>query len=510
MWNSNRYAMVRNLMAVLLAWTFSPHELFSEDFASEDFVFRIVSEFPDGSSSSLTGFKIRDSEGVYTSLHGVLGAKRVIAFLPDKSTRYELALSKVDIERDIAFLIAKEGNALPKGGLALGDWPDAEQVSEVWGKKDVQIVGYPLGVNLKAAFSPMKVRDGDAYTSLSNILNAETRSMLVNRKSPSTQALVLHLDGNLLPGHSGAPVLSSDYSLIAVGDGGLEEGKVGWSWAIPFHDVQLKAIDEPEVKELLAKIPPYTQSRTLFRVFEKSSTAKPQATVVNTFVDSADGEPVLGLTKLPDSPAGEQANAEEKLSSATSIESPVLIPTPTLVELLNESVSLSQSIDLKYQGKSYVYRKGERFSKVSLKLENDETSEVFVPTSSIKRETSERVFSPNNKGTIIAGDNYGLVVNGDVIINPPAKKRTAFVINNEGGAAMAYKEDLPDGIKGISDLANSLGNISKGTEVEVLPGEKVITPVFKLARVKFLSGKFKGKIGWVSERAIEEVEKEEK
>ncbi len=47
---------------------------------------------------------------------------------------------------------------------------------------------------------------------------------------------IYYLDGSLLPGYSGSPIVDHQGSLIGIGDGGLENGASGVSWVIPaFH-----------------------------------------------------------------------------------------------------------------------------------------------------------------------------------------------------------------------------------------------------------------------------------
>jgi hypothetical protein len=49
---------------------------------------------------------------------------------------------------------------------------------------------------------------------------------------PMLDTQVLRLDGNLLPGHSGAPLLDAQGQVVGIGSGGLERGAVGVGWAV--------------------------------------------------------------------------------------------------------------------------------------------------------------------------------------------------------------------------------------------------------------------------------------
>ncbi len=67
---------------------------------------------------------------------------------------------------------------------------------------------------------------------LGETLPESVRGQLSNG-SPSLNLEIDHIDGHLLPGHSGAPIFNQQQRVIAVADGGLENGAVAVSWAIP-------------------------------------------------------------------------------------------------------------------------------------------------------------------------------------------------------------------------------------------------------------------------------------
>ncbi len=65
---------------------------------------------------------------------------------------------------------------------------------------------------------------------------------LNKRRSPALDIHVLNINGNLLPGHSGAPILNGDGQVVGVGNGGIDLGRVGWGWAIPWQDIEWKTV----------------------------------------------------------------------------------------------------------------------------------------------------------------------------------------------------------------------------------------------------------------------------
>ena len=56
---------------------------------------------------------------------------------------------------------------------------------------------------------------------------------LISLGFPHLNQEVLHLEGDLLPGDSGAPILNEKGHVVAIGNGGLKRGQVGLGWAIP-------------------------------------------------------------------------------------------------------------------------------------------------------------------------------------------------------------------------------------------------------------------------------------
>lgn len=62
---------------------------------------------------------------------------------------------------------------------------------------------------------------------------------VVDRGSPLYNAKVLSIQGEIEPGHSGAPILDSKNRVLAIANGGLKGGTVGICWAIPINQVHL-------------------------------------------------------------------------------------------------------------------------------------------------------------------------------------------------------------------------------------------------------------------------------
>lgn len=65
------------------------------------------------------------------------------------------------------------------------------------------------------------------------IVNTADKKKLKALGFPQIDLPVYYLNGSLLPGYSGAPIYNSAGQLAAIGDGGLENGQINVSWAIP-------------------------------------------------------------------------------------------------------------------------------------------------------------------------------------------------------------------------------------------------------------------------------------
>ena len=116
----------------------------------------------------------------------------------------------------------------------------------------LRIVGYPLGLEKQDIDVIASIRDIESLDLV--IPDAEEPADFIKRKSPSLQIDVLNLQAQLLPGHSGAPLLDSADRVVAIGSGGLRGGEVGRSWAIPWQAVTLPAVDSDEVSQRLTDL----------------------------------------------------------------------------------------------------------------------------------------------------------------------------------------------------------------------------------------------------------------
>jgi Trypsin-like peptidase domain len=196
-----------------------------------------------------SGFKIQNKQGqtrIVTALHAVAGfrkelrASNAIQRLRPGTQRAEenpnhknfnnLEIREVDFDRDLVMLGSNVLDREP-GGLSVAWNADLQGM----GGRRVTIIGYPYSLYFKEIDTPLWIRH-EPLAPLKFLANGDTREFLVKRgRSPSLEALMLSLDGSLLPGHSGAPIFDDQGRVIAVGCGGLGVG-VGLVWASPLVD----------------------------------------------------------------------------------------------------------------------------------------------------------------------------------------------------------------------------------------------------------------------------------
>jgi hypothetical protein len=179
---------------------------------------------------SQTGFRVRGVKGLITALHGVADCQRITAssrkgLLLDQP----LIIKKIDVDRDVALLSSSQIEGAPDGGLIAADNVAWESLGTV------KVYGHPYGIS--SLETTLTLRN-PPLKPLKDLVPAASLSILKERRSPNHLINILNLQGNLLPGHSGAPILDSRGHVVAVANGGLREGFAGISWAVPFEDVE--------------------------------------------------------------------------------------------------------------------------------------------------------------------------------------------------------------------------------------------------------------------------------
>jgi hypothetical protein len=176
-----------------------------------------------------TGFRLRGFKGIVTALHGVVGEKTISAWNERQSVFTNLVVSRVDIPNDLALLSGPELQNAPADGLESG------RSETILQGESLTAWGHPVGIRFNK--KPVKVGD-PPEEDLSNLIPPSSEKAFERRKSPDADIKIIYLsEGNLVPGHSGAPLLSASNRVVGVVDGGLLGGIAAISWAVPLSTI---------------------------------------------------------------------------------------------------------------------------------------------------------------------------------------------------------------------------------------------------------------------------------
>ena len=236
----------------------------------------------------LTGFRVQNVKGLVTALHGVVDCASIDAANEDGVELHGLQIASVDIPRDLVVL-SSPGLSAPAAGEGLQASSAALSYPD-----PLQIFGYCLGRYYQAPtqLSFIKKDKLDVI-----VAGTQARTQLATRKSPELLTQVLSIEGHLLPGHSGAPVLDGQGKLVGVGNGGLEGGHAEISWAIPWAGVTWKSPTAADVKAALVALKKVSPAATL-----SFSTTFPQEPTDQTrhlkgiVIDATEAAPALPVT----------------------------------------------------------------------------------------------------------------------------------------------------------------------------------------------------------------------
>jgi len=188
-----------------------------------------------------SGFVWRDKLRVVTSLHAMRTGNDVRITLywssgPSKETRgpWEAKVKAVHKDADLVLLEVVPGRLPPQ-------WTPLKK-SDVH-KVDDQVLAFGYPGN-SPGWRDMKLNISN--TQLGNLRNFEKGIVerLAKFGVPNVDLQVVHFESNsLLPGYSGGPIVNAKGVLVAIGDGGVENGQKNLSWGIPARhlDVLLKS-----------------------------------------------------------------------------------------------------------------------------------------------------------------------------------------------------------------------------------------------------------------------------
>jgi len=179
-------------------------------------------ECPD-TGSSASGFLWAQKETVVTSLHVVDRSSDIQLYFPGAKAKRRAHVGRILKHADLVLLRLENAPDLPVL-LPANQQPETDQ--------EVHALGYPLNISTHSSTS-LKLRYGGRR--LKEIVPQHIIDRLTDNGYPDPELEIVNLEGNLVPGLSGAPIVNAQGSVVAVADGGLESGAIGISWGIPVH-----------------------------------------------------------------------------------------------------------------------------------------------------------------------------------------------------------------------------------------------------------------------------------
>jgi hypothetical protein len=177
---------------------------------------------PDGDRTG-SGFLWEAPTQLVTDLHVIGGCPNIFAYSAVGGGEERAIPKRILRSADLALLeIPAEQGAR---SLRLSTRP--ARVNDL-----IQVIGYYYGVRSFDS-RPLHVTIGSPI--LEDMLPQKVATTVRMAGSPNLRTEILRLDGNLVPGLSGAPLIDNTGAIVGIGSGGLENGTVGISWAVRAH-----------------------------------------------------------------------------------------------------------------------------------------------------------------------------------------------------------------------------------------------------------------------------------
>jgi hypothetical protein len=174
-------------------------------------------------SRTATGFAWQKPGWIVTDYHVVVGCNHFSVRYSGDNDLKEAKVGHRYRDADLAMLIVT--NPPPVVPPDVSDRiPDEDEI--------VKVFGYPLGLPFPDDHRLRLTSATRRNPQLRAGLDETARRELVTEGFPNLDFQVLHLDGALLPGHSGAPIIDYLGKVVGIGSGGLEQGTASIAWAM--------------------------------------------------------------------------------------------------------------------------------------------------------------------------------------------------------------------------------------------------------------------------------------
>ena len=170
---------------------------------------------------SASGFLWKHPDSIITSFHAVAGSTDIIAECRGQKKR--ASISRLYRDADLALLKAESFHCQPLSRLK-NTQPSFNDQLFTFGFYGGATNG--ISRTLRRGFT-------SGSETLKGLLPPSARAKIEAAGAPDLNLGIYYLNGSLLPGFSGAPIVDGSGELVGIGDGGLENGAAQISWIIP-------------------------------------------------------------------------------------------------------------------------------------------------------------------------------------------------------------------------------------------------------------------------------------
>jgi Trypsin-like peptidase domain len=173
-----------------------------------------------------TGFIWQDANNAVTAWHVVTGCSRLIVYYQAAKVSRPAHVVKLRRESDLVLLSIDNAPNVPVL---------AAETAAVAVNTDLATLGFPLqtenmsSTRLDLRYGGGKLRD--------IVTDSTLQGHITDLGFPSLDLEIAPIEGHLLPGLSGAPIFDRAGKVVAIGDGGLENGVAGISWGVPVSEL---------------------------------------------------------------------------------------------------------------------------------------------------------------------------------------------------------------------------------------------------------------------------------
>lgn len=200
---------------------------------------RVVVKVKGAVVSVASGFVWQAPNQVVTSLH---------VLSPDPKAKLIIEFGKKRRKSKVKAVLPEADLVLLEVSRPLKDWTPLDKFEGQ--KPKYKSLVTALGFNKGAlGMSTRELVKGYAKPEvLEQLLPGKAARILAKTDMPSVSLPIYYLDGSLLPGYSGSPVVNDNGDLIGIGNGGLESGASSVSWVIPATN--LLALEKSSISTL--------------------------------------------------------------------------------------------------------------------------------------------------------------------------------------------------------------------------------------------------------------------